>query len=216
MIFPYNEYGATMIYTYEIEGLAVQTGDIICTMNGKPDILPGEFWRFVGRLVPGDVDHVAVYVGPNGRCVEAGTRGVITFDVPHGRWDTVRMALQRGLLFDTFYGVASPLDELGLGEEDEQEMREKVAAYCLAQVGKRYNLNFLNAETEESFYCSQLAYKAYQQVSMDLNTGLAMEQIPGTNTIIYPQEIWNGFSHRKVEGSGQFSVDGNPLTIDPS
>jgi len=69
-----------MIYTYEIEGLAVQTGDIICTMNGKPDILPGEFWRFVGRLVPGDVDHVAIYVGPNGRCVEAGTRGV---EVPH-------------------------------------------------------------------------------------------------------------------------------------
>ena len=52
------------IYTYQIEGIAVQTGDIICTMNGKPDILPGEFWRFVGRLVPGDVDHVAIYVGP--------------------------------------------------------------------------------------------------------------------------------------------------------
>ena len=34
-----------MTYTYEIEGLPLQTGDIICTMNGKPDILPGEFWR---------------------------------------------------------------------------------------------------------------------------------------------------------------------------
>ena len=32
-----------MIFTYQIEGLIVQTGDIICTMNGKPDILPGEF-----------------------------------------------------------------------------------------------------------------------------------------------------------------------------
>ena len=41
-----------MIYTYQIEGIPVQTGDIICTMNGKPDILPGEFWRFIGRLVP--------------------------------------------------------------------------------------------------------------------------------------------------------------------
>jgi hypothetical protein len=36
------------IHTFEIEELAVQTGDIICTSNGKPDILPGEFWRLVG------------------------------------------------------------------------------------------------------------------------------------------------------------------------
>ncbi len=204
-----------MIYTYEIEGIPIQTGDIICTMNGKPNILPGEFWRFVGRLVPGDVDHVAIYVGPDGRCIEAGARGVITFDVSHGRWDTERMAVQRGLLFDTFYGVVSLLDALGLGEEEEYEMREKVATYCLAQVGKPYNLNFLNAETEESFYCSQLAYKAYQQVNIDLNTGLAMEQLPGTNAIIYPQEIWNGFGHRQVEGGKQFT-EGSQLATDPS
>jgi len=204
-----------MIYTYEIEGIPVQTGDIICTMNGKPNILPGEFWRLVGRLVPGDVDHVAIYLGPDGRCIEAGGRGVVTFDVPSRYWDTEYMALQRGLLFDTFYGVVSPLDALGLDEEEEQEMREKVAAYCLAQVGKPYNLNFLNAETEESFYCSQLAYKAYQQVDVDLNTGLAMEQIPGTNAIIYPQEIWEGFSHRQAEGGKKYT-EGNQLATDPS
>lgn len=188
-----------MIYTYQIEGIPVQTGDIICTMNGKPDILPGEFWRFVGRLVPGDVDHVAIYLGPNGRCIEAGGRGVITFDVPHGHWRTEQMALQRGLLFDTFYGVASPLDGQGVSEEEEQEMRATVAAYCRAQIGKPYNLNFLNVETEEAFYCSQLAYKAYQQIGIDLNTGLAMEQLPGTNAIMYPQEIWNGCSHREAK-----------------
>ena len=61
-----------MIHTYQIEGITLQTGDIICTMNGKPDILPGEFWRLVGRLVPGDVDHIAIYLGPDGRCIEAG------------------------------------------------------------------------------------------------------------------------------------------------
>ena len=185
-----------MVYTYEIEGIAVQTGDVICTMNGKPDILPGEFWRLVGRLVPGDVDHVAIYLGPDGRCIEAGAKGVVTFDVRFGYWETERMVRQRGLLFDTFYGVAYPLDAPELGEAEEQELRTKVAEYCLAQVGKPYNLNFLNAETEASFYCSQLAYKAYQHVGIDLNTGLALEQIPGTNAIIYPQEIWQGFSHR--------------------
>jgi hypothetical protein len=106
------------------------------------------------------------------------------------------MARRRGLLFDTFYGVVSPLDGLQASQEEETEMRMRVAEYCLAQVGKPYNLNFLNTETEDAFYCSQLVYKAYQQVGIDLNTGLAMEQLPGTNTIVYPQEVWDGFSHR--------------------
>ena len=188
----------TMIYTYQINGMPVQTGDIICTMNGKPNILPGEFWRMVGRLVPGDVDHVAIYLGPDGRCAEAGARGVITFDVLNGVWDTERMARQRGLLFDTFYGVVSPLDVLGYSDEDEVNMRTAIATYILMQVGKPYNLNFFNPETEDAFYCSQLIYKAYQTIGIDMNTGLAMEQLPGANQIIYPQEIWEGFSHRKL------------------
>lgn len=189
-----------MIHTFEIEGLAVQTGDIICTMNGKPDILPGEFWRLVGRLVPGDVDHVAMYVGPAGRCVEAGSRGVIAFDMPDGTWNTECMARQRGLLFDTFYGIASPLERNDLSEEEESQMRSTVANYCLAQIGKPYNLNFLNAETEDAFYCSQLIYKAYQQIGINLNTGLSIEQLPGTNAIIYPQEIWGECMHRLANG----------------
>jgi hypothetical protein len=197
-----------MIFTYQIEGITVQTGDIICTMNGKPDILPGEFWRLVGRLVPGDVDHVAIYTGPEGRCVEAGAHGVIKFTVFKGRWNTERMARRRGHLFDTFYGISSPIDGLDLPAEEEHEMRAKIASYCLAQVGKPYNLNFLNPETEDAFYCSQLAYKAYQQIGIDLNTGLAMEQLPGTNTIIYPQEIWERFSHRRATViSGQLAVE---------
>jgi hypothetical protein len=77
-------------------------------------------------------------------------------------------------------------------------------------------LNFLNPEREDAFYCSQLAYKAYQQVGIDLNTGLAMEQLPGTNGIIYPQEIWNGFSHRQAQISGPYPVDSTKWAIDPS
>lgn len=188
-----------MNHTYQINGLALQTGDIICTMNGKPDILPGEFWRLIGRLVPGDVDHVAIYLGPHGRCIEAGARGVVTFNVPNGHWDTERMARQRGHLFDTFYGVASPLDTLEVTEDEAMRLRALVASYALAQVGKPYNLNFLNSESEDSFYCSQLAYKAYQSIGINLNTGLAMEQLPGTNQIVYPQEIWDGFSHRQYK-----------------
>ena len=196
-----------MIYTYEIDGIPLQTGDIICTMNGKPDILPGEFWRLIGRLVPGAVDHVAIYLGPGGRCVESGSRGVITFEVHNETWDTEFMARERGLLFDTFYGVAYPLAGRELAENEEFHMRQKVAEFCLEQLGKSYNLNFLNAETEEAFYCSQLAYKAYEQVGINLNTGLAMESLPGTNYIVYPQEIWDGCVRRAA------SVTSNRLSV---
>ena len=184
-----------MIHTYSIDGLPLQTGDIICTMNGKPDILPGEFWRLVGRLVPGEVDHCAIYLGPDGRCIEAGALGVITFEVIDGVWETERMAHQRGLLLDTFYGVACPLEGMELAEDEEFRMRTIIAEYCLSQLGKPYNLNFLNSETERAFYCSQLAYKAYQRVGINLNTGMEMERLPGTNQIVFPQEIWIGSRH---------------------
>ena len=64
------------------------------------------------------------------------------------------------------------------------------------------------------FYCSQLVYKAYQQVGIDLNTGLAMEQLPGTNAIIYPQEIWAGCAHRQIISERDLQPISNlPLTI---
>jgi len=192
-----------MIHTYQIHGLPLQTGDIICTMNGKPDILSGEFWRLVGRLVPGDVDHTVIYLGPRGRCIEAGAKGVVTFEIHDGVWEPERTMPERGLLVDTFYGVSYPLDGIGFSAEEERQARLTVADYCLAQVGKPYNLNFLNAERDDAFYCSQLAYKAYQRVGINLNTGLVMENLPGTNLIVYPQEIWSGCAHR---GSDQLSV----------
>ena len=188
-----------MIHTYTINGIPLETGDVICTMNGKPNILPGEFWRLVGRLVPGDVDHVAMYVGPEGRCVEAGAKGVISFAVPHGSWDSASMVKMRGLILDEFYGVAYPLARLEISEEDEKLIRERVAEYCLGQVGKPYNLNFLDPDREDAFYCSQVIYKAYLPNGINLNTGLAMEMLPGTNQIVYPQEIWSGCAHRMSE-----------------
>ena len=190
-----------MIHTYQINGLPVQTGDIICTKNGKPDILPGEFWRLVGRLIPGEVDHIVIYLGPDGRCIESGAKGVITFEIHDGIWEPEHTMPERGLLVDTFYGVSYPLDGLGFSAQEEEQARLAVANYCLAHVGRPYNLNFLNAETEDAFYCSQLAYKAYQRIGINLNTGLAMENLPGTNLIIYPQEIWSGCAHKADEQS---------------
>ena len=185
-----------MIHQYQINCLPVQTGDIICTMNGKPNILPGEFWRLVGRLVPGEVDHVAMYLGPEGRCIESGAKGVVTFEIHDGVWEPEHTMPERGMLVDTFYGVVYPLEGRGLSHEMEEQIREDVAAFALAQVGKPYNLNFLKSDNDAAFYCSQLAYRAYLRCGIDLNTGQSIPDVPGTSRIIFPQEIWGGCIHR--------------------
>ena len=108
------------------------------------------------------------------------------------------MAAQRGHLFDELYGIAYPLEGRGYVPEEQATIREDVAAFCRAQLGKPYNLNFLNPEREDAYYCSQLIYKAYLHQGIDLNTGLEIESLPGTNHIIYPQELWSGCVHREV------------------
>jgi len=190
-----------MISSYHINGLPLQTGDVLCTTNGKPDILPGEFWLLIGRLVPGEVDHVAVYVGPEGCCVEAGPCGVVSFLVPGEAWDAEKMVSQRGLIIDRLVGAAYPLEGRDLSKEDQARIRQEVAAFCLAQVGKPYNINFLDSHREDAFYCSQLVYCAYLHSGLNLNTGLAIETLPETSGIIYPQEIWSGCKHRQAVGT---------------
>lgn len=194
-----------MIYDYEINGLPVKTGDIICTTDGGAPVAAGEFWRLVGKFVPGDVDHVAVYVGPEGRCVEAGAKGrVITYEVKNRVWDGLKMKDDRNVI-DTLYGIAYPLADKGFPEQKESGIRQAVADYCLAQAaaGKPYNLNFFNSKTEEAFYCSQLAYLAYLKHGIDLNTNQGVPDIRGTESIIYPQEIWRGCVNKRCDAGGQ-------------
>ena len=187
-----------MVYSYQINGLIVQTGDLICTTDGGDVDIKGQFWRLIGKLIPGEVDHIVIFAGPGGRCVEAGARGkVITFEVMNDQWNAEKMILQRGLFSDIFYGVAYPLKGRDLDLEKSMAIRESVASYCLeqARLEKSYNINFLNSDTEDAFYCSQLAYKSYLKNGIDLNTGQGIPKIPGTESIIFPQEIWAGCTH---------------------
>jgi hypothetical protein len=188
-----------MVYAFEINGLPVRTGDLICTTDGGGSGLAGLFWSIVGKLIPGDVDHIAIYVGPEGRCVEAGAKGrVITFDMKGNAWDPMEMKDRRGLL-DTLYGIAYPVAGRNISGERESEIREGVARYCLAQaaVEKPYNINFFDPKTEKAFYCSQLAYKAYMQFDIDLNSEIGAPPILGTAAIVFPQEIWGGCVNRR-------------------
>jgi cell wall-associated NlpC family hydrolase len=181
-----------MIYSYELHGMYLQTGDIICSSDGAERMLFNQAYRALGMLVPGPVDHVAVYVGPGPRCVESGPFGVISFDIHDQGWEADLMWSQRKIA-DTFYGVAYPLAGRGLSAEEETRIRLEAAAYCLrqAEARKPYNFNFFNSETEEAFYCSQLIYKAYQQHGIDLNTNQGVPQFRFINSVIFPWELWN-------------------------
>jgi hypothetical protein len=185
-----------MVHLFEINGLAVKTGDLICTVDGGGPIVPGQFWRLIGKIIPGEVDHIVIYIGPGGRCVEAGAKGVISLETDSHIWNSTAMLEQRSLL-DELYGIAYPLEGKNLSSEEENTIRERVAEYCLAQSGKPYNLNFLDSATDDAFYCSQLAYKAFLRQGIDLNTGKGVLEFPGTGSIIFPQEVWESCAHAR-------------------
>jgi len=89
------------------------------------------------------------------------------------------MEAQRRLI-DTLYGVGYPLKDKNFSEDAEAGIRKSVGGYCLdqAEARKPYNINFLNSQTDEALYCSQLAYKDYLPHGIDLNTGKGVPNIP--------------------------------------
>jgi hypothetical protein len=186
------------IYTHIYNGLRVATGDVLCTHDGDENSAFGRIWRYMGLLVPGEIDHTLVYVGPGGRCVESGAKGVIAFEMPGEAWEAQSLYSQRWLA-DSLVGAAYPLQGLHLAPREEERIRLGVAEYCLRQVecARPYNPNFLDAQREGAFYCSQLIYKAYLAQGIDLNKDAG---VPAgiLSKVVFPQEIWNGCVHRRV------------------
>ena len=188
------------VYTYEINGISIKTGDLICTVDGNPSFLIGQFWWIIGKLIPGDVDHIVIYVGPGDRCVEAGAKGkVITFNVQGKKWDPQLMFEQRYIM-DNLYGIADPIAGRDFTPDQENQIRLSAVKYCLQQAKeeKPYNLNFIDSDTEKAFYCSQLAYKAYKPHNINLNTNRSIPNIPFTDSIVFPQEIWAECNKKQI------------------
>lgn len=195
-----DNYKIEKVHSYEINGIKVETGDLICTVDGNSLSVSGQFWWLIGKLIPGKVDHIVIYTGPEGRCVEAGASGkVISFDVQNGNWDGQKMYKMRGFI-DEIYGAAYPIAGKQFSLEEEKQVRLDVAGYCLlqAELQKPYNINFLDSETEDAFYCSQLAYKAYQRHNINLNSEKEIPHIPFTKSIVFPQEVWAACTNVKI------------------
>lgn len=193
-----------MIHTHKFNGLTLQTGDILCTRDGTDDNWLGRIWHWIGYLVPGRIDHAILYVGPGGRCIEAGGKGVIEFTMPGTVWHAPDVVDIR-LLYDTLVGVAYPLQGLALSPAAEARIRMGVADYGLAQIGKPYNPIFLNTVTDAAFYCSQLIYLAYREFGIDLGVSpvrlvsdpTAIEETP---LLILPTMLLDNCAHRLVRG----------------
>ena len=193
---PIQDVLARVATTY-LNGLPLRTGDLIFTVSCNREAFAGEFWLLLGRMIPSEVDHVAIYVGPGGRCVEAGALGeVISFEIGH-RWDGPLMAEQRGMT-DRLFGIADPLEGRGIPPQRAQEIRRQVADYCLRQLGKPFNGNFTDPHTEDAFYSSQLAYKAYLPHGIDFNLGRSIPGFDASHRIVFPQEVWDACSMRAL------------------
>lgn len=175
-----------MIYEHMLNGRKLRTGDVVFTKDGTNSIYSLGF-MVLGELVPGDVDHCALFIGPGGMCVEAGIHGVITFDAGD-TWNSDEMFKTRGLV-DTFHSATSILAGKGMTPEQEDAVRIFVRAYVLGCVGKPYNINFLDPDNERAIYCSQLVYLAYKKVGIDLNVGNSGVMGKWFDKVIFPEEI---------------------------
>ena len=192
-----------MIHDHVFDGIPVRSGDVLCTQDGVREgtsaslRLFAQIWRLLGKLSPGEIDHCLVYIGPGGRCIESAARGVIVFEMPGESWNASLLMKER-LLLDALVGVAYPLAECGLSEDEEMRIRLEVVNYCLERASKRrpYNLNLFDPQRDGAFYCSQLVYRAYLASGIDLdidrNTSLL-------ERIVFPEEIWDACPHRRVE-----------------
>lgn len=188
-----------ILHSHTLNHLPLQTGDVLCTLDGRRGTLFARLWRLMGLFIPGEIDHCVIYLGPGGRCVESTARGVITFDMPGETWNPHLRARKR-LLVDDLVGVAYPLEGRGFTPSEQDEIRRGVAQYCLDKAARNapFNYNFFNPDTDGAFYCSQLVYRAYLAHGVDLNTNQGVPSAPILDKVVFPQEIWNACAHRRV------------------
>jgi len=191
-----------MIHRHRINGVPVRTGDILCTRDGDGKGWVGALWRALGSLVPGEIDHCALYVGPGNRFIEADARGVSVLSMPGDCWNPEAL-LHHRLFVDTFVGVAYPLDGRRIPQRQQDRIRMSVANYCLAQAasGKRFNFNLLDATNPRRTYCSQLIVEAYRTKDIHLDGKHAKKSLRTLRHVVLPESLWEGSPHCRASGT---------------
>lgn len=197
-----------MVHDHIIDGLPLRTGDVLCLRDGTDRSLYGRVWQAIGALVPGEVDHCVLYIGPAGRFVEANAYGVCVLDMPGDSWDAHALVRKR-ILLDSLVGVAYPLGGRGLPGAEQDRIRTAVADYCLAQAvaAKPFNFDLFDATRSDRTYCSQLIAEAYRREGIELDSNIGVPTARIFARAVFPQELWNGCQHRRV-GAPVDTTDG--------
>ncbi len=69
----------------------------------------------------------------------------------------------------------------------EQEKIDEVVEYAMSQIGKPYNNDYIIKSKEDSFYCSQIVYKSYLSVGLDIDSNTTSWDDHG---IVHPNDIY--------------------------
>src|SRR4029079_5856877 len=87
-----------MIYSHTFDGVTAKTGDILFTRDGEPGSVFGAIWKVLGYVLPGDLDHTALYVGPGIRFIESAARGVVVVTMEGESWQGRQYGKERLLV----------------------------------------------------------------------------------------------------------------------
>jgi len=168
--------------------MPIRTGDIIATLNGEASLY-GQLYRLIGALIPGEPDHLAIYLGPGGLCVEAGPHGVVSFHLHNESWDAGRLFNERGIL-DSLYGVGDFVSNAS-DELQSEAVRRSIRHYVIDQVGKPYNYAFRESSDDTCFYCSQLVVHAAMASGLDLDLSFRPVHPLIPEGVITPETVWH-------------------------
>jgi cell wall-associated NlpC family hydrolase len=121
----------------------------------------GWFSGALGALFGGYWTHAGIYVGD----------GVVTESYPTGLSSPYPGVTTRRLEDDTGFWKAE--DWAILSPVATEVQRRAASTYAMQQAGKPYNYNYPDKETEGSFYCSELVWRAYQTQGIDLDSNFS-------------------------------------------
>ena len=154
----------------------VTVRDLIPKLKTGDILISNESWHLSNLLISGRYNHAAVYDGY--RVIEAIACGVVATDAVD--W----------FMRKNEFAVLRPAHI-----EHDQEVNMRIFLWsCL---GHPYDLMFGSIEADKSFYCSELAWMAWESCS-DWTKSFTRKQVLGIDTIL-AQDFYDAVASDKLE-----------------
>ncbi len=151
--------------------LTLKKGDIILTRsNYYMNILLGSRYSFHHAMLvvdepTSDVDNCIITSYPEGYTEKLSNVCLVSID---------DLKYEEFIVVLRFYNL-------------EQEKIDSIVDYAMSQLGKPYNNDYIIKSKSDSFYCSQLIYKSYLSVGLDIDSNNNNWDDHG---IVHPNDIY--------------------------